>query len=250
MKTGKAPWSRRARKTDPERALIRTLATQHARPIFDQIGGPAGVPLNERWSFPVNVVDPLHFSPETWSSGSRRSSRGSLPTTDKGAVMGSEEQVCEERRRQLIHQIGDEARKAGFPDYDVASRLAGHLAGPASKDRPDVPVWQYLDYAATEPNVTVEDIIRVRFPITFYEERSTVTSIAEELQLGPTWLPVSPTAADIVRFYAMLHDAGVLGWNSATRTIEQLKPQSSYMKVFKDWWNQLLDQAGYEGPRP
>lgn len=164
--------------------------------------------------------------------------------------MESEESLTEERRQQIINQIRADAEKAGFPDYDVESRLAGHLAGLASEDRPDVPVWHYFDYAAAESAVTIEDLIDIRFPVSFYGGGSTINSVAEELKPHPIQPPVVPTAADIVRRYAMMHDAGVLGWNSATRMVERLKPLDCEMKVFKDWWNQLLDQTGDDGPRP
>lgn len=163
--------------------------------------------------------------------------------------MEPEKHATDEFRRQIIDQIRAVARDAGSPDYDVESRLAGHLAGPASEDRPEVPVWQYFEYAAAAPGVTIEELINIRFPISFHGEGSTVTSIAEELKPAPVAAPLVPTAEDIVRRYAMMHDAGVLDWNTVTRTVERLKPLESEMKVYKEWWNQLLDKAGHNGPR-
>lgn len=167
--------------------------------------------------------------------------------------MDAEQPVTEEARQHVIDAIRAEARKAGFPEYDVEGRLAGRVAGPPSDDRPDVPVWQYIEYAAAMRDITFEEVIQVRFPISFFGEGSTVTSIAEELQHGPPGpaeASVAPTAEDVVRRYLILHQAGVLGWNRATRTVERLKPLESEMEVFKVWWNELLDRAAYEGPRP
>ena len=48
----------------------------------------------------------------------------------------------------------------------------------------------------------------------------------------------------------MMHDAGILGWNSSMRMIERLGPLDCEMKVYRDRWNQLLDHAGFDGPRP
>jgi len=94
---------------------------------------------------------------------------GRLCGSLKAIVMGTGEPLSEEHRQQIINQIRADAEKAGFPDYDVESRLAGDLAGPASEDRPGVPVWHYFDY------------------------------VAAELKPDPIEPSVVPTAADVVR---------------------------------------------------
>jgi len=56
--------------------------------------------------------------------------------------------------------------KASVPEgVDINSLLGGSLAGPVSADRQDVPPWEYLEYAASQPEVTFEELARVRFPI-------------------------------------------------------------------------------------
>jgi hypothetical protein len=124
-------------------------------------------------------------------------------------------------------ELNEAAHQAGFPDFDAESLAAGHLAGPASKDRPPVPVWEYLDYVAQHPEVSIDEISQVRFPISFHGGGSMITSIAEHMAPGPVPPTFSVTTEDIVRLFALMHDAGAMQWNAATRTIEELKPRAS-----------------------
>jgi hypothetical protein len=162
--------------------------------------------------------------------------------------MRDEEELSEKRRREIIEQIRISARTVGVPDFDVESRLAGHLAGPVSEDRPDVPVWEYLDYGVNHPAFTVEDIVQVRFPVAFLGGETTVASIAEELRPDPVSAPPrpQPTAEEIVERYAMMHQAQVLGWNAQTRTVEYLKPQAEYRAILEQWWANVRSRRAKE----
>lgn len=117
---------------------------------------------------------------------------------------------------------------------------AGVLAGPASPDRPAIPVWQYLDYLAAHPGVTLDDLTQARFPTVLYSGETTVNSIAELIAPGPIASTYAITAEDIVRLYQLKYEAGALRWNPETRTHEEIKPADSYVgKVFPGWRNEL-----------
>ncbi len=61
---------------------------------------------------------------------------------------------------KIFRELNEAAHQAGFPNFDAEGLAAGHLAGPASTDRPSVPVWEYLVYVATHPEVSIEEISR------------------------------------------------------------------------------------------
>ena len=151
--------------------------------------------------------------------------------------MSDDEYLSEERRLEIIEQIRQQARDAGYPDFDVESVLGGHLAGPASADRPDVPVWQYAEYAAAS-ETTLEELLQIRFPLWFYGG-STITSVAEELRPPRVVPEVMATADEIIHRYEMMHAAGVLEWDSDARAVRQVKSMSEYRRVFSLWWSQL-----------
>jgi hypothetical protein len=150
------------------------------------------------------------------------------------------DELSEERRLEIIRGLQDAARRDGFPDIDIDSLVAGDLAGPASTDRPPVPVWEYLDYAVEHPGVSIEELSKVRFPILFHCEGSMVTSIAEHTAPGPVPPRLVVTADDVVRLYALMHEAGAMQWNAETRTIEEVKPRYSYAPaIYEKWASQL-----------
>jgi hypothetical protein len=150
------------------------------------------------------------------------------------------DEISEEHRLQRFREINEAARQSGLPDYDAKALAAGHLAGPASTDRPPVPVWEYLDYVATHPEVSIEEISQVRFPISFHGGGSTVTSIAEHTAPGPVPPTFVVAAEDVVGLYALMHDAGAMQWDAGTRTIEELKPHASYAPaIYEKWRSQL-----------
>jgi len=150
------------------------------------------------------------------------------------------DELTEERRLKMLQELNEAARHAGFPDFDAERLAAGNLAGPASRDRPPVPVWEYLDYVAHHPEVSIDEISQIRFPISFYGGESMVTSIAEHTAPGPVPPTFAVTAEDIVRLFALMHDAGAMQWNVETRTIEEVEPRATYAPaIFEEWRSQL-----------
>ena len=131
--------------------------------------------------------------------------------------------MSEHERLEKVRRLVESA-----PDgVDVELLLAGSLAGPVSADRPDVPVWEYVDYAATHPDVTLADLAAVRFPVRNERGDTFPTSIDEQRKPGPRPTDVR-TIRDVVELYAAMHEAGLLRWDAATRTIVQLDPPPSY----------------------
>ena len=150
--------------------------------------------------------------------------------------------LSEEHRSEIFRELNEAAQRAGSPNFEAERLAAGHLAGPASIDRPPVPVWEYLDFVTKHPGVSVNEFSQVRFPISFHGGGSTVTSIAEHTAPGPIPATFVVTAEDIAYLYALMHDEGAMQWNATTttRTIEELKPHASYAPaIFKKWRSQL-----------
>ena len=131
--------------------------------------------------------------------------------------------TTEDDRRERVRMLVESA-----PDgVDIESLLAGSLAGPESPDRPDVPVWEYVEYAATHPDVTLQDLGQVRFPIRNARLDTTFpTSIDELLKPGNGPAAVHRTRRDIIDLFAVMHAAGLLRWDAATRTIVQVDARS------------------------
>lgn len=150
-----------------------------------------------------------------------------------------DDELSEAQRQEILRTLRQEQ-----PDVDIDGLVAGKLAGPASGDRPPVPVWEYLDYPGEHPELSLEWIVQVRFPIDFFGGGSTVTSIAEHLAPGPHPARFVLDAGDIVRLYRLRHEAGALRWNAETRTHEETMPQSAYVKaVYATWAAELERKA-------
>lgn len=132
------------------------------------------------------------------------------------------------------------------PDgVDMERLLAGSLAGPESADRPDVPVWEYVEYAATHPGVTLDDLGPVRFPIRNARGDTIPISIDELLSPGPGPAAVHATRRDVVDLYAAMHAAGLLRWDATTRTIVQVDAPSSDVAAVHTAWRARI--AGLSG---
>ena len=152
------------------------------------------------------------------------------------------DKLCEEHRSEIFRELNEAAQQSGSPNFDAERLAAGHLAGPASIDRPAVPVWEYLAFVTKHPGVSVNEISQVRFPISFHDGGSTVASIAEHTAPGPIPATFLVAAEDIVYLYALMHDEGAMQWNATTTTttIEELKPHAPYAPaIFKKWRSQL-----------
>ena len=134
----------------------------------------------------------------------------------------SDSGLAEDQRCETVQNLVESA-----PDgVDIERLLAGSIAGPESAERPDVPVWEYVEYAATHPDVTLDDLGQVRFGIRSARGDTVPTSIDELLKPGPGPAAAYPTRRDIVHLDAAMHAAGLLRWDAATRTIVQVDPPS------------------------
>jgi hypothetical protein len=153
----------------------------------------------------------------------------------------SDSSMTEDERRERVRMLVESA-----PDgVDIESTLAGSLAGPESTDRPDVPMWEYVEYAATHPDVTLHDLGAVRFPLRNERGDTTVTSIDELLKPGLGSAAVHRTRRDIVDLYAVMHAAGLLRWDAATRTIVQVDAPSNDVAAGHAAWQDRI--AGRHG---
>ncbi len=152
----------------------------------------------------------------------------------------SEESEEDERRERI------RALKAVAPaGVDVESLLAGSLAGPASDARPPVPVWEYLDYLAERRELSLDDIVRTRFPIRLHGGETTVTSIAE-LTSGPGSATYRVGPAEVVRLYRLQHEFGALTWEPVDRMHVEAMPPSAYRAAVFDAWRRELDSREAE----
>jgi hypothetical protein len=145
------------------------------------------------------------------------------------------EEFSEEQRAERLGIL-----RAAHPEIDIEALAGGTLAGPASPDRPPVPVWDYLDYLTAHPELSVDEMSHIRFPIALYGGTTMVTSIAELTAPGPAVPTYAPAADDIVQLYRLMYQAGALRWNPQSRTHEEIKPRAAYVKSVYDKWRALL----------
>lgn len=127
--------------------------------------------------------------------------------------------------------------------------LAGELAGPASSERPPVPVWEYAEYAATQPNVSLDDLAQVRFPILSHDGVTTmVTSLSEMTAPGPRESEATHdiTYGDVVNLYRLMSERGVMRWNADTLTHEEVVSPALYAEEVHGVWRQGLRATGKE----
>lgn len=155
------------------------------------------------------------------------------------------EEWSEQERVEWLREI-----QAAHPDIDVASLAGGILAGPASADRPPVPVWEYLEYRAAHPEISMDAISRTRFPVALYSGDTTVTSIAELLAPGPRVAAFVLAAEDIIDLYKLMHEAGAMRWNPETRTHEEVRPPASYVDSVYGTWRRGLQAKAAKRGRP
>ncbi|GAA4756531.1 hypothetical protein GCM10025783_32330 [Amnibacterium soli] len=136
------------------------------------------------------------------------------------------------------------------PDADLENLLMGELDAPASPDRPDLPVWDYLSFTESHPEVALSDLTSVRFPVLYFEGESSVTSVDEEMKPLPRSykgrVPESLYVIDavaIVRRYAMEHEAGLQVWDHEARGIVRLQPLAAWRDVLQAWTETLQRTA-------
>lgn len=139
------------------------------------------------------------------------------------------EGMPESERRVILDQL--EAGNSG-----AAKLVGGRLAGRATPDRPDVPIWEYRNYVAGHPEVALEELSTIRFPIVFYGgHESTVGSAADSLAPGPVPPTVPITLDDVIDLWTQLHAAGVVQWDCERRAVEHVRPLEDYRAVLTRW---------------
>ncbi|MBT8163037.1 MULTISPECIES: hypothetical protein [Arthrobacter] len=132
------------------------------------------------------------------------------------------------RLRAVEEHIPEEARDRIKP--------LGTLAGPVSPDRPPVPVWEYMNYAAEHPGITEDHMAGIRFPLRLHDGTLMVTSISEMVPGNRPTPTFGITVADVVHLYQLMHDSGAVLWNASKLEHEEVKPASEYRtEVYAAW---------------
>jgi hypothetical protein len=145
--------------------------------------------------------------------------------------------------RERLEIVRDILRQ--HPEHDIANSLGGALAGPASPERPDVPVWDYLRFIESHPSTPLSELTAIRFPVLHFEGVSSVASIDEWLRPPPSHLKTAPRsifvidAESLIRRYAMEHDAGLVEWDPRSRGIRYLAPFAALRPVMQAWFETL-----------
>jgi hypothetical protein len=143
------------------------------------------------------------------------------------------EGMPESERRAILDRL-----EAAHPGTTKLAR--GRLAGRATPDRPDVPIWEYRTYTANHPEVELDELAVIRFPIIFYGGReSTIESAVEHLAPSafPPTVPIS--LDDVIDLWAQLHSAGVVEWDHERRAVEHVRPYEDYKAVLTEWGARL-----------
>jgi len=164
------------------------------------------------------------------------------------AVMGEDsvmdiEGMPEEERLAVLASL--EALHPG-----LSKTASGTLAGPATRDRPNVPIWDYEQYGQEHLEVKLEDLVAVRFPVIFYGgEDFTIDSAAERLRKDPVAPAVPVTLASVLDLWKQLHAAGVVAWDHDRRAVEHVRPQQVYDAVLARWGTDLQPKPLPPGAR-
>lgn len=139
------------------------------------------------------------------------------------------EGMPEEERLALLK--GLDAERPGS-----SSLAAGTLAGRATSGRPNVAIWDYQRYADDHSDVSIEDLVEVRFPVIFFGGQDfTIDSAAEYLRTDPVPTPRLPTVSEVINMWSALHAAGVVRWDEERRAVEHVRPSGEYRKVLREW---------------
>lgn len=162
------------------------------------------------------------------------------------AVREPEPERSDEEIAELVREL-----KADRPDLDWDNLLMGRLAGPASDDRPAVPVWDYPAVAASDPEIQLEDLAAVRFPVRYFEGGWSVTSVDEHLKPFPSsyegtlLTPRFPRdAMSVIRMYQALHDADLVAWDADSRGLIYLQPIENHRATINSWADDETRRAG------
>jgi hypothetical protein len=127
----------------------------------------------------------------------------------------------------------------------LSALAAGALAGPATPDRPNVPIWDYASHVHEHSDIHLEDLVNVRFPVVFYGGADfTIDSAAEYLRTDSVAAPVPVTLPSVLELWQRLHDAGIVEWDRERRAVVHLKPLGEHSAVVADWELSRRQQSG------
>jgi hypothetical protein len=161
------------------------------------------------------------------------------------AEQGAEPEQTDAEVEGLVRELRNDR-----PDLDWDNLLMGRLAGPASPDRPPVPIWEYLSYAGSHPEVPLSALTAARFPVRYFEGSTSVTSIDEELKPFPSSYKGTPpkprfpqTPQTVISRYTALHEAGVLAWDPIERGVSFLATMGTYRAVLLAWASKFADEG-------
>lgn len=158
--------------------------------------------------------------------------RDSLMVDNRGTESG----FSEAERQKMIAQLAER-----LPGRDLSKLLAGHLAGPADPDRPPVPIWEFVQYAATA-GTGIGELAKWRYPLEIFEGGSTIVSIAEEVDQNLRGHP-RITAADVIRRYQLLANSGAITWSARRKSIIELVPREEKIPIYRAWWEEVTSRA-------
>lgn len=161
----------------------------------------------------------------------------------------TDDSLSEEQRREFIREL--ERRRPGpdwaevvsrlqaaHPRLDVRGLFGGSLAGPASDDRPPVPMWEYPRYLRDNPEVSIGELTTTRVLIRTLAG-AVVLSIEELMRPGPVPQSRPLDAEDVIRLYRLIHEAGAMTWDAATRSHVETKSPQAYAEVYARWRDEL-----------
>lgn len=141
-------------------------------------------------------------------------------------------EFTEEERLRALEKV-----KKQFPERDIEGFVVGRLAGPASPDRPNVPIWEYPAFLSEHPELSMNDLLHVRFPEIFEDGFNSVSSLRDHLGRTSDSDRIDPLSPeDIIRLYRLNFEAGALRWNSETRSVEHTERMRTHQRTVLNKW--------------
>jgi hypothetical protein len=129
------------------------------------------------------------------------------------------------------------ALHASAPGVDHERLAAGALAGRATPDRPNTPPWEFDRWAEEHPDVTLDDLARVRFPEVYAERRGFTVTSFDDLLKGP-FPPGAevPTIAEEIARWRYLHERGVVRWDADRRAVVRTVGFGAHRAALREWF--------------
>lgn len=141
--------------------------------------------------------------------------------------------LSEEDRVRIIAEL-----KRNYPNGDIDSKLSGLLAGPADEVRPPVPIWDYLEWYEKHPGARLAAMRDIRIPVMLPGGEESVLALSDDMFVGDGASPPI-SEEDVVRLYAMLHEAGVVTWDEERNMLRYVDSASARADVVRRWLSGL-----------